>query len=76
MEISAACLKMYFEGDPPTNQFLCRALLCQAKLKCPPATGSVVRTANWTDPLEDVMFVCFYRESEAYMHKNGPDVLQ
>ncbi|XP_072246405.1 cilia- and flagella-associated protein 46 [Leuresthes tenuis] len=41
VEISTACLKMYFEGDPPANQFLCRALLCQAKLKCPPATGSV-----------------------------------
>ncbi|KAM4591923.1 cilia- and flagella-associated protein 46-like [Odontesthes bonariensis] len=41
VEISTACLKMYFEGDPPAKQFLCRALLCQAKLKCPPATGSV-----------------------------------
>uniref|UniRef100_A0A669C510 Cilia and flagella associated protein 46 n=1 Tax=Oreochromis niloticus TaxID=8128 RepID=A0A669C510_ORENI len=41
LEISAACLKMYFEGNPPANQFLCRAYLCQGQLKSPPATGSV-----------------------------------
>uniref|UniRef100_A0A3B4VED7 Cilia and flagella associated protein 46 n=1 Tax=Seriola dumerili TaxID=41447 RepID=A0A3B4VED7_SERDU len=38
--ISAACLKMYFEGNPPANQFLCRAYLCQGQLKSPPATGN------------------------------------
>nr|XP_046258124.1 cilia- and flagella-associated protein 46 isoform X1 [Scatophagus argus] len=32
---------MYFEGNPPANQFLCRAYLCQGQLKSPPATGSV-----------------------------------
>ncbi|KAM7385133.1 hypothetical protein PAMP_001229 [Pampus punctatissimus] len=41
LEISAACLKMYFEGNPPANQFLCRAYLCQGQQKSPPATGSV-----------------------------------
>uniref|UniRef100_A0A3Q4HM04 Cilia and flagella associated protein 46 n=1 Tax=Neolamprologus brichardi TaxID=32507 RepID=A0A3Q4HM04_NEOBR len=34
--ISTACLKMYFEGNPPANQFLCRAYLCQGQLKSPP----------------------------------------
>ncbi|CAJ1066948.1 LOW QUALITY PROTEIN: cilia- and flagella-associated protein 46 [Xyrichtys novacula] len=41
LEISAACLKMFFEGNPPANQFLCRAYLCQGQLKSPPATGTV-----------------------------------
>ncbi|XP_047198342.1 cilia- and flagella-associated protein 46 [Hippoglossus stenolepis] len=41
LEISAACLKMYFEENPPANQPLCRAYLCQGQLKPPPATGSV-----------------------------------
>ncbi|KAK2922244.1 cilia- and flagella-associated protein 46 [Channa argus] len=40
-EISSECLKMYFEGNPLANQFLCRAYLCQGQLKSPPATGSV-----------------------------------
>uniref|UniRef100_A0AAV2JLJ3 Alkylated DNA repair protein AlkB homologue 8 N-terminal domain-containing protein n=1 Tax=Knipowitschia caucasica TaxID=637954 RepID=A0AAV2JLJ3_KNICA len=39
-EISKPCLKIYFEGNPPANQFLCRAYLCQGQLECPPATGS------------------------------------
>ncbi|KAK7901384.1 hypothetical protein WMY93_018153 [Mugilogobius chulae] len=39
-QISKPCLKMYFEGNPPSNQFLCRAYLCQGQLECPPATGS------------------------------------
>ncbi|KAM8739310.1 cilia- and flagella-associated protein 46 isoform 1-T1 [Acanthopagrus schlegelii] len=41
LEISAACLKMYFEGNPLANQFLCRAYLCQGQLKSPPATCTV-----------------------------------
>ncbi|KAM3842817.1 cilia- and flagella-associated protein 46 [Diretmus argenteus] len=41
LEISTACLKMYFEGKPPTNQFLCRAYLCQGQLASPPKTGSM-----------------------------------
>ncbi|XP_030298554.1 cilia- and flagella-associated protein 46 isoform X3 [Sparus aurata] len=41
LEISAACLKMYFEGNPPANQFLCRAYLCQGQLKPLPATCTV-----------------------------------
>ncbi|XP_034078590.1 LOW QUALITY PROTEIN: cilia- and flagella-associated protein 46 [Gymnodraco acuticeps] len=35
------CLKMYFEGNPPANQFLCRAYLCQVRLKSPPPPGSL-----------------------------------
>ncbi|KAF3842490.1 hypothetical protein F7725_024441, partial [Dissostichus mawsoni] len=41
LEISTACLKMYFEGNPPANQFLCRAYLCQVRLKSPPPPGSL-----------------------------------
>ncbi|XP_074531827.1 cilia- and flagella-associated protein 46 isoform X2 [Halichoeres trimaculatus] len=41
LEISTACLKMFFEENPPANQFLCRAYLCQGQLKSPPATGTV-----------------------------------
>ncbi|KAK2823968.1 hypothetical protein Q5P01_021143 [Channa striata] len=41
LEISTACLKMYFEENPLTNQLLCRAYLCQGQLKSPPATGTV-----------------------------------
>ncbi|KAK7149085.1 hypothetical protein R3I93_013174 [Phoxinus phoxinus] len=31
-EIAQDCLKMYLEGKPAVNQFLCRAYLCQAQL--------------------------------------------
>uniref|UniRef100_UPI0037E7646D cilia- and flagella-associated protein 46 n=1 Tax=Semicossyphus pulcher TaxID=241346 RepID=UPI0037E7646D len=41
LEKSTACLKMFFEGNPPANQFLCRAYLCQGQLESPPATGTV-----------------------------------
>ncbi|CAG6017918.1 unnamed protein product [Menidia menidia] len=41
VEISSACLKLYFDGNQPASEFYCRALLCQAQLKSPPATGSV-----------------------------------
>uniref|UniRef100_A0A4W4GFW9 Cilia and flagella associated protein 46 n=1 Tax=Electrophorus electricus TaxID=8005 RepID=A0A4W4GFW9_ELEEL len=34
-EITEDCLTMYLESKPPTNQFLCRAYLCQAQLKSP-----------------------------------------
>ncbi|XP_037829580.1 cilia- and flagella-associated protein 46 [Kryptolebias marmoratus] len=40
-EISAACLKAFFEGNPAVNQFLCRAFVCQGQLKAPPAAGTV-----------------------------------
>ncbi|XP_008297596.1 tetratricopeptide repeat protein 40 [Stegastes partitus] len=60
LEISAACLKMYFEGNPPANQFLCRAYLCQGQLKSPPATGSV------EDFEEAVM--CFVKAIEISKH--------
>uniref|UniRef100_K7EC54 Cilia and flagella associated protein 46 n=1 Tax=Ornithorhynchus anatinus TaxID=9258 RepID=K7EC54_ORNAN len=34
-EISATCLQMYFKGNPPSNQFLGRAHLCEAQLHTP-----------------------------------------
>lgn len=58
LEISTACLKMYFEGNPPPDEFLSRAYLCQGQLKSPPVTGSVVRTVNWTHLLKGVVCIC------------------
>uniref|UniRef100_A0A8C4ZTJ3 Uncharacterized protein n=1 Tax=Gadus morhua TaxID=8049 RepID=A0A8C4ZTJ3_GADMO len=46
MEISVACLKSYFEGNPATNQFLCRAYLCKGQLRSPATSGNAVKTAN------------------------------
>ncbi|XP_067091811.1 cilia- and flagella-associated protein 46 [Osmerus mordax] len=40
-KISRECLRMYFEGKPPDNQFLCRAYLCQGQLNSPQTVGSV-----------------------------------
>ncbi|KAM9364922.1 LOW QUALITY PROTEIN: cilia- and flagella-associated protein 46 [Pholidichthys leucotaenia] len=37
MEICTACLKMYFEGNPPTNQFLGQPYLWQGQLSPPAA---------------------------------------
>ncbi|XP_055083461.1 cilia- and flagella-associated protein 46 [Periophthalmus magnuspinnatus] len=48
-QISKPCLKSYFEGNPPANQFLCRAYLCQGQLECPPATGSVEEVEKAVD---------------------------
>ncbi|XP_077960776.1 cilia- and flagella-associated protein 46 isoform X4 [Gasterosteus aculeatus] len=41
LEMGTACLKMYFEGNPPANQFSCRAYLCRGRLESPPAAGTV-----------------------------------
>ncbi|XP_058493509.1 cilia- and flagella-associated protein 46-like [Solea solea] len=41
LEISTLCLEKYFEGNPQANQILCRAYLCQGRLKSPPAYGNV-----------------------------------
>ncbi|KAJ8014503.1 hypothetical protein DPEC_G00040900 [Dallia pectoralis] len=40
-DISHDCLTMYFEGNPPVNQFLCRAYLCQGQLMSPQSLCSV-----------------------------------
>uniref|UniRef100_A0A087XKH0 Cilia and flagella associated protein 46 n=1 Tax=Poecilia formosa TaxID=48698 RepID=A0A087XKH0_POEFO len=32
MQMCFECLNMYFEGDPPHDQFFCRALMCQGQL--------------------------------------------
>ncbi|XP_077469731.1 cilia- and flagella-associated protein 46 [Stigmatopora argus] len=41
LDITAACLKKFFDGNPPADQYLCRAFLCQIQLKCPPPTGTM-----------------------------------
>ncbi|XP_077350768.1 cilia- and flagella-associated protein 46 isoform X2 [Festucalex cinctus] len=41
LEITTACLKKFFHGNPPNDQYLCRAFLCQSQLKIPPPTGSM-----------------------------------
>uniref|UniRef100_A0A3Q2XJ12 Uncharacterized protein n=1 Tax=Hippocampus comes TaxID=109280 RepID=A0A3Q2XJ12_HIPCM len=46
LEITAACLKRFFDGNPPADQYLCRAFLCQSQLKVPPPTGSMVSTGK------------------------------
>ncbi|XP_052228420.1 cilia- and flagella-associated protein 46-like isoform X3 [Dreissena polymorpha] len=38
IEVTRECLKMYFMKPPPSNQFLCRAYLCQAQILAPTAT--------------------------------------
>ena len=42
------CLQMYFMRTPPTNQFLCRAYLCQAQLMAPTDASSTVRVIIYT----------------------------
>ena len=44
------CLKMYFMRTPPTNQFLCRAYLCQAQLMAPASAENPV--------CEKLNFIC------------------
>ncbi|XP_056147442.1 cilia- and flagella-associated protein 46 [Lampris incognitus] len=61
-EISTACLKLYFEGKPPNNQFLCRAYLCQGQMKSPPATGS----------MEDFETALLYFLKAIEISKNNP----
>ncbi|TNN41337.1 Cilia- and flagella-associated protein 46 [Liparis tanakae] len=46
VELSSGCLKRFFEGNPPANQFLCRAYLCRGRLEAPPTTGRAARTVD------------------------------
>ncbi|KAK0138948.1 Cilia- and flagella-associated protein 46 [Merluccius polli] len=62
LEISAACLKLYFEGNPATNQFLCRAYLCQGQLKSPATTGNA----------EDFESMLLYFQKAIEISKNNP----
>ncbi|XP_069836237.1 cilia- and flagella-associated protein 46 [Dendropsophus ebraccatus] len=39
--VSKACLQMYFKSQPPPNQFLGRAFLCQAQLHNPESPNNV-----------------------------------
>ncbi|XP_057703978.1 cilia- and flagella-associated protein 46 isoform X1 [Corythoichthys intestinalis] len=50
LDITAACLKKFFDGNPPADQYLCRAFLCQNQLKCTPPTGTMA------DFKEDVQY--------------------
>ena len=43
MEIAWTCLHLYFGTSPPSDQYLCRAYLCQALLTVPTSADSVVR---------------------------------
>ncbi|XP_028983141.1 cilia- and flagella-associated protein 46 isoform X3 [Betta splendens] len=61
LDISAACLKMYFEEKLPANQFLCRAYLCQGQLKAPSTTGSM-------EDFEEAA-VCFLKAIEISKHE-------
>ena len=36
------CVKMFFQKTPPSNQFLCRAYLCQAQLNAPTSSKNPV----------------------------------
>ena len=36
------CIKMFFLKTPPSNQFLCRAYLCQAQLNAPTSSKNPV----------------------------------
>lgn len=40
------CIKMFFMKTPPSNQFLCRAYLCQAQLNAPVSSKNPVSTAH------------------------------
>ena len=42
MKVCQECLNMYFDGVPLTNQFLCRAYLCQAQLLSPKSANDAV----------------------------------
>ena len=39
------CIKMFFHKTPPSNQFLCRAYLCQAQLNAPTSSKNPVGIA-------------------------------
>ncbi|XP_056291821.1 cilia- and flagella-associated protein 46-like isoform X2 [Pseudoliparis swirei] len=74
VEMSSGCLKRFFEGNPPANQFLCRAYLCRGRLESPPATGSAVRTVD-TSPHGELgdfeeAVLCFLKAIE--MSKRDP----
>uniref|UniRef100_A0A3B4AP97 Uncharacterized protein n=1 Tax=Periophthalmus magnuspinnatus TaxID=409849 RepID=A0A3B4AP97_9GOBI len=75
-QISKPCLKSYFEGNPPANQFLCRAYLCQGQLECPPATGSTTELFNFTHtehPFFPHRYHCLvFNASVLYLHVVRP----
>ncbi|KAJ3610538.1 hypothetical protein NHX12_022630 [Muraenolepis orangiensis] len=62
LEISAACLKLFFDGNPATDQLLCRAYLCQGQLNSPATTGNV----------EDFESALLYFQKAVEMSKSNP----
>ncbi|CAL8368626.1 unnamed protein product [Gadus morhua 'NCC'] len=62
MEISVACLKSYFEGNPATNQFLCRAYLCKGQLRSPATSGNA----------DDFQSALLYFQKAIEISKNNP----
>ena len=44
LDVMDDCIKMFFLKTPPSNQFLCRAYLCQAQLNAPTSSKNPVRT--------------------------------
>lgn len=43
------CIKMFFHKTPPSNQFLCRAYLCQAQLNAPTSSKNPVSNSFITN---------------------------
>lgn len=43
LDVMDDCIKMFFLKTPPSNQFLCRAYLCQAQLNAPTSSKNPVR---------------------------------
>ena len=42
IDVIENCIKLYFQKTPPSNQFLCRAYLCQAQLNAPTSCNEQV----------------------------------
>ena len=42
LDVMDDCIKMFFLKTPPSNQFLCRAYLCQAQLNAPTSSKNPV----------------------------------
>ena len=55
------CVKMFFQKTPPSNQFLCRAYLCQAQLNAPTSSKNPV-SFNFI-PMITVTIFCVPRVS-------------
>uniref|UniRef100_A0A3Q3EX01 Tetratricopeptide repeat domain 40 n=1 Tax=Labrus bergylta TaxID=56723 RepID=A0A3Q3EX01_9LABR len=75
-QIGTACLKMYFEENPPANQFLCRAYLCQGQLQSPSedfeeAVQSFLKAVEIAKSESGCSFIVF-NASVLYLHTVRP----